>query len=663
MTNFQLEQLKRLPRSADTWQGAVVELPVSIREGGRTLKPVGAIWRSVESGMVHMGKMVSPEEATPQMLWECLVDFALNSSAGACLPECVEVKHDDAEQLRLPLDALGVAVRVVPVLPAIDEVVRDMKGHFATGSPWAGLPILNGEGVTLDQVRSFASAAAAFFTAAPWRHLSGNDFLQVDSPPGAPGAAAPKGFECVIVMGEGGQTTGLAFYGSRDEYTKMDKAVDPARFLASNRYYTMWSVQFDDAEETPPEDVDLWAEHDLPLAAENAYPFPAGFTVADKSVKRPDADVLNYMEALLSALSVTTEQQMDSGRWTVRVETARGPVALTLALPDLLKPPSHQDRMQRGEMPDRRANERVHAQIGRFMATQKPANAEEANRLIEQHFLGKTADTIKVPPTNAAERAQELCYDAFESKGRRQLQLARQALAEDPDCADAYVILAERTPDAETALAYYQRGVDAGARSLGDDRFKHDAGHFWGMHDTRPFMRAKLGLVQCLLNIGDAGSLTEAVEHMSQMLTLNPGDNQGVRYLYPGSLMRLGRDADAARFMKQQNDEESAAWTYTRAILAFRLGGDCDASRAELKKAVGVNPYFPELLKMSPEQLPANPPHYATGSVEEAVVCLGELSPIINVTAGASDWIQMRSAGLLRPDKPRKFKERKRPKR
>jgi len=42
--------------------------------------------------------------------------------------------------------------------------------------------------------------------------------------------------------------------------------------------------------------------------------------------------------------------------------------------------------------------------------------------------------------------------------------------------------------------------------------------------------------------------------------------------------------------------------------------------------------------------------------VEEAVICIGEISPTIKATAGASDWIKLRSAGLRQPDKPRKFR-------
>ena len=44
-----------------------------------------------------------------------------------------------------------------------------------------------------------------------------------------------------------------------------------------------------------------------------------------------------------------------------------------------------------------------------------------------------------------AHQAQDLIYDAWEATGARRVTFARQALALWPDCADAYVLLAQQT--------------------------------------------------------------------------------------------------------------------------------------------------------------------------------------------------------------------------
>src|SRR5262249_8050642 len=124
-------------------------------------------------------------------------------------------------------------------------------------------------------------------------------------------------------------------------------------------------------------------------------------------------------------------------------------------------------------------------------------------------------------------KAQALLYRAFEEPdAERRVQLAKDALALCPDCADAHVLLAEHAPGRKEALRLYEQGVAAGERALGTEAFERDAGHFWGVLETRPYMRARLGLAHALWT---AGRRDEAVRHLQDMLRLNPGDNQGVR--------------------------------------------------------------------------------------------------------------------------------------
>src|SRR5947209_6382926 len=86
------------------------------------------------------------------------------------------------------------------------------------------------------------------------------------------------------------------------------------------------------------------------------------------------------------------------------------------------------------------------------------------------------------------DQAQTLMYRAFEEPdGERRVQLAKEALAICSDCADAFVLLAEHTPNHQEAVDLYQQGVEAGERSLGPQAFQEHVGHFWGVLETRPY--------------------------------------------------------------------------------------------------------------------------------------------------------------------------------
>jgi tetratricopeptide (TPR) repeat protein len=209
-------------------------------------------------------------------------------------------------------------------------------------------------------------------------------------------------------------------------------------------------------------------------------------------------------------------------------------------------------------------------------------------------------------------KAQALMYQAFEEPNeQRRVRLAQDALAVCPDCADAYVLLAEHATSRKEALRLYEQGVAAGERALGPEAFQRDVGHFWGLLETRPYLRARLGLAHALWT---AGRRDEAVRHWQEMLRLNPNDNQGVRYTLAGSLLFLDRDDDLDRLL-QQYDEPSATWAYTKALLAFRRHGDTPEARQLLKEATKTNRHVPAYL-LGEKFPPAGPPGYYSPGVD-----------------------------------------------
>src|SRR4051795_2487404 len=235
-------------------------------------------------------------------------------------------------------------------------------------------------------------------------------------------------------------------------------------------------------------------------------------------------------------------------------------------------------------------------------------------------------------------QAQELLFEAFEEDDpQRRVERARQALALWPDCADAYVLLAENARSRKEALALYEQGVVAGERALGPEVFEQEAGHFWGLLETRPYMRARLGLAHSLWT---TGRREEAVRHLQEMLRLNPNDNQGVRYTLAGFLLFLDRDQDVARLLEQYPDEGLATWAYTRALLTFRREGDTAEARQLLEEAKKANRHVPDYLlerKMPPNQRPGP---YSPGDENEALNYIGGFLAAWKETEGAIAWLR-----------------------
>ena len=98
----------------------------------------------------------------------------------------------------------------------------------------------------------------------------------------------------------------------------------------------------------------------------------------------------------------------------------------------------------------------------------------------------------------ALDLAQEKAFEAMEApRTAERIALARQALALSPLCSDAYLVLAREAADADEALELYRRAVAVGAEALGID-FEEDVGSFWGLLETRPYMRARHELALAL---------------------------------------------------------------------------------------------------------------------------------------------------------------------
>lgn len=87
---------------------------------------------------------------------------------------------------------------------------------------------------------------------------------------------------------------------------------------------------------------------------------------------------------------------------------------------------------------------------------------------------------------------------------------------------------------------------------LPENVFENGVGRFWGLYDTRDYMRARYALADKLLQrfTKSAAAVAAALDHMVDMLRLNRSDNMGLRDAVPALYLRLGRDQEAYDFIK-----------------------------------------------------------------------------------------------------------------
>ena len=161
----------------------------------------------------------------------------------------------------------------------------------------------------------------------------------------------------------------------------------------------------------------------------------------------------------------------------------------------------------------RRLMERDLRALQKVVERQNFESPDEAETFLRQGTA--KGDIPEWTPETPLEQAQELVYKALEATEKRErIRLAMDALRISQDCADAYVLLAEEAAlMPEQARNWYQRGVEAGERALGPEIFAREAGNFWSLIETRPYMRAREGLADCLSFLGEGDAAVKPVSY------------------------------------------------------------------------------------------------------------------------------------------------------
>jgi tetratricopeptide (TPR) repeat protein len=281
--------------------------------------------------------------------------------------------------------------------------------------------------------------------------------------------------------------------------------------------------------------------------------------------------------------------------------------------------------------------QRMSEQIQRMLQGHDFKDKKDLEKFM-QGLVGEPLDEWDMPEPTPQDQAQDLCYDAWEEpsiKGR--LKMAHQALALWPDCADAYLILAEGAKSAEEEQRLLEQAVAAGERAIGPEAFKETVGRFWGVHKTRPYMRARFMLAAFLWRNGQRGA---AIGHAQELLRLNPNDNQGIRCPLVGWLLGTGDNGGAARLLERFRNDPTANMEYARLLLQYRNWGDTDKSRRMFRKALESNSYVPEYLLgilPMPKEVPAR---ITMRGDDEAVAVVQDLGQAWIDTPGALEWLK-----------------------
>jgi tetratricopeptide (TPR) repeat protein len=550
------------------------------------------------SGSILLAKFFS-KQPTPKELLECLFDLIHTPiDSGKKMPPPKEIHFADkhlADSLSPALLVNHIAVKLKPnhqlVANIFTEITQEINPK-ETRVPG----LLSQPKVTSRMVAALFKAARIFYRSRPWDIIN-DEILLVIRVGGQP---APY---YASVLGSQGAEYGLSVYTSlkqAKEFYSMAKAETIDKFK-EHHLFSFCSppyVGFDD--------LDAIEKYGWELPAPNIYPSP--FLFKPKSMERPSADMLVWYEAALRAIPLfisryKSQNDLTDVPWEgiseLKVETSLGTqivqISYYLAEPTFF--PGLEDQALDENLSDKISFDR------RGM----------------EGDLARLGWDVDPSESSAVREAQFIMYDAWDNPDvKTRIRIAKKALKVSLDCADAYVLLAEeeaRTVHKSRAL--FQQGVEAGRRALGEEFFQDEEniGHFWGIIETRPYMRALAGLANSLWQMGNK---EQAELHYREMLRLNPGDNQGIRFVLLELLLDMNHLEKVHALMDEYLDIDNMDWAYTALLMELWENGDSVRAHSLLERAIDTNEYVPAYLlgsKLIPDM---RSPYITLGGEDEA---------------------------------------------
>jgi tetratricopeptide (TPR) repeat protein len=592
--------LNQLPQTSEVW--IVCQRALSLELGNITASPTMlAVLNLTDSYILRLD--VYESEPEPELVRDLLLHMMRMPEQEELSPH--RPKEVMFEQAAL-LEAIAPALREIKVAtsageapPMLDNLISELNQAFASAP--VELPgLLSIPGTNPKMIASLFEAAAGFYRLAPWKRIANDQTLAVTIDP--PGEQL-----FVQVLGNGGMEFGLSLYRSWEDVVRMfEYASSPMELVPETGVH---GLTFEDKNDLPPDDQEALRKYGWKTAGRKACPMPIIFTT-DGGAIRPERQELLYYEALLRALPGFIEQNLTpDGRGdfqateaVIETRSADGPVRLTIGYPAGELPESYMEFFGDEDEGD---------------SLELPDELVEANRLADQAW----------EENDPAER----------------LRLARQALELSADCCEACLVLAYLAETETESHEWLEKAAQAGVRLLGQDFIDENAGYLWDYRQARPYLRALDGLGESLEELGRP---EEALEMYKTLLDLNEEDHQGARYDAVRLMLQLNRDEDADELLEEFEDDGSATWAYSRALLAFRQAGNAASSRAALKKALRTNRHAPAFLtgaKPLPEETPNA---VGFGDESEAIVYAQWHYALWWSTPGAVDWLKKQKGNI-----------------
>lgn len=268
-------------------------------------------------------------------------------------------------------------------------------------------------------------------------------------------------------------------------------------------------------------------------------------------------------------------------------------------------------------------SEKILKELMKHLDSLEIETEEELNEETQKFIDKLNKEEINFDDTPEYE-SDELLEEAYEAETEKEARnLAKKALEVYPDNIDAQVFLANMEKNPVNRLKQLDWAIEKARKILEEKGLleEDNIGHFWGIIETRPYMRARHSKLEELMMMG---RYKEAVKESEELLRLCENDNLGVRSVLIGLYCYFEEFDKCEKLHKQYKEDYTISMLLPMTIMYYKKS---DYKKAEkmLKEIDEINPFIAEYFVGEVDfDSEDNPEYYLIGSEEEAYITFKE---------------------------------------
>lgn len=265
-------------------------------------------------------------------------------------------------------------------------------------------------------------------------------------------------------------------------------------------------------------------------------------------------------------------------------------------------------------------NNKFNNMLQDFLKNNNVENIDEANEKLQEFIKMYNSGEIEYKNT-PLDDAYEILEEAQYAKNEKEaIRLAKKAYEKSAECFDALLFQCDLEENGIKRMKLLNDGLEFEKNRLTKENYfdKENIGQFYGVFETRPYIRGLVTKIEYLL---EEGKLRQACNICNEVLRLNNNDNLGARYLLMAIYGVLEEEKDMLELYKRY-PEENLEMLFPLFAIYYKSGNDKKALE-HLNRIDKCNSNFVKFFKGTiKESKKVNPGYYSRGDSSEIFMYL-----------------------------------------